>query len=336
MLLSIWLLAGIARGQKIKVLWRGEEVLPPGKIVIYQGKIYLLSRRVMSKLFVYSLKNGKELGTIGREGTGPGELYMVNDFNIWKGEIYFYELYSGFIKVFDMAGKEKARAPLRAKINKTSKRSIMFTKFFISSDTRMILIGKDLKEDLLKCEYHPFIVVHFRKNLPPAVSSFGKVPEAICRKKSEGIHQVWEMDTNFSFYKGKIFYYDMDKFKIYVADEGTGRVEVLVEEELPYFIPLRGDIKFYKFEGGATSVKENFYLPQIRIFPLQGGFWVFIPTKDELHGYTPGLMRKYVYEKGGGVRKTIEIKTSLMPLAYKEGVFVGIDEKEKLVAFVIE
>ena len=320
-----------------RTLWKGVEVPLPRKIIIHQDKIYLLSRKDRSKLYIYSLRNGKEIKTIGRKGTGPGELNWVVDFNIWKDGIYFYELYSGAIKIFDFSGKEKARSFFRSRINRASKKSITFTKFFIVDHKTILVIGYDYNKlkEMVKCKYHPFFLVRLRKNAPPLVEGFGEPPLGICKRKDEALHQLWQMHMNFSFYKGRLFYYDVDRFRIYVEDVGKKEGKILLEEKIKNFLPLKGRIIIRKFKGGASTSYEDYYFPQLRIFPFEKGFWVFIPLKEELLGFSPGIIRKYIYTEKG-VKLVLERKTEFMPFAYGSGIFVGIDKDEKLVEFDIK
>ncbi len=333
-LLILTIFSGLLNGEIIKTLWKGVEVPLPQKVVIHKGKIFLLALTDRHRIHVYSLKNGKELKTIGRKGTGPGELYMIKDFNIWKDKIYIFEL-SGSIKIFSLSGKEEMRFPFYYKvISQDPEKKLNFYRFFVLDDRHFILIGSDINRTT--CPDPPFFVVNLEKiNNPKLTFSFGKVPEGICAKKSRGILWTWTNYMNFSFYRGEIFYYEVDKFKVYSASPKDRKVKVLIaEKEDPYFIPLKGDVKVILFKGGATTWKENYYLPQIRIFPFEGGLWVFLPTAEELYTFTPGVLRKYVYE-GGRIVKKQEVKTNFMPLAYRKGIFVGIDKNESLVAFTI-
>ncbi len=317
-LILLVILSGLLNGQVIKTLWKGAEVPLPMKAVIHRDKIFFLGLTDRHRIHVYSLKDGKELRTIGRKGTGPGELYMIEDFNIWRDRIYIFEL-GGPIKIFNLSGKEEKRFPFYYKvISQSPNRKLNFYRFFVLDDRHFILIGSDINRTT--CPDPPFFVVNLENiHNPKLMFSFGKVPEGICAKKSRGILWTWTNNMNFSFYRGEIFYYEVNKFKIYAASPEDRRVKVLVEEkEDPYFIPLKGDVKIILFKGGATTWREDYYLPQIRIFPFEGGLWVFLPSKQELYTFTPGILRKYVYE-GGRLTKRLELKTEFMPLAYKKG-----------------
>jgi len=243
--------------------------LPYGMAFDKDESVYILDFKECN-ILKFS-KDGKYLTTIGRKGTGPGELHLPGYITVKNDKLYYVD-HLDLINIYDTNGK----------VIKSERKK--FTGSNIKAFPEKFIIGSDFdkidNKDFLKVwdwdgqETDVIDEISWDKYLK---TSKDEVRILAIAATNTDIH-VFDMDSH-----GAVIYAKTDNYEVYKWNEG--KKETIIKEKHPYkLLPneKRGKNRLEKKKGMTTFYISNDYYQVIReiMVDKEDNIWLVTNSVD--------------------------------------------------------
>jgi len=307
---------------KSSIIWKSSQIIGrPVKVIVNERGIFIADMKQV-KIFQLDFK-GKLVNEIGKQGEGPDEFTSLQDFVIYKNDLYVKS--NSRIKCLTLNGKFKNRWDFTMKYT--------FHHFFVTEDG-FILVGKIFEKDpkvYSKPYSSPYRFFHHISFEGKVIKSFG--PSFAEYRKINIWNNLLILAGMTPLYNEKYIYYANHlNYQVWRASIKTGESKKLIDEEVPYFIPFSSRLKRFSSKGG-TITKGDLFGTYIKLFKEEKSLIVFLKSGSWGNGYKSTYLRVYeLTENGFKFKNEKKLENDLMIFSFYKGIFYGFNEDGDFVA----
>ncbi len=320
----IMMIGWILNGLEARVVWKSDVILGRVSAVEVNDRGIFISDRKQFAVFHLN-HEGRLIRRFGARGEGPGEFRSMMDMAVCDGNIYINDYYS--IKCFDLEGHFVKQTDM-ANTGQFARLRVCSTGFiFLGAPPQK---GGDNAALFMKSfEDAGYNLFHYLPFDGDKLRSFGKtLPQLKGQQAPSHIRNFFNIP--YIVQQHYIYYINNIRYGIWRITQGKNEPEMLIEEDLPYFIPYACEIEVQQNKQTTITTTKKMDLTLIRLFPTEKGFCVYLSNDkaNRLRHYRFKNDRLYFV-------KEIADHPADNVLAYYDDTFYGLAD-DTLTAFTLQ
>ncbi len=320
LILCIIMFSWILNGQEARIVWKSPVILGRVSAVEVNEQGIFISDRKQFAIFHLDNK-GRVIHKFGARGEGPGEFRSLSDMAVNDTAIYINDFFS--IKRFDLNGKFLNQKDM-SKIGRFPRMKVCPQGFiFLGAPPQKNDNAALFMKSFEKADYNMF---HYLPFAEATLQDFGQTLPQL-KGQTAPVHIRNFYNIPYLFQQPYIYYVNNIRYGIWRIQQGENEPHMLIEEELPYFIPYNCQIEVRQNKGATIATTKKMERTFIRLFPADNGFYVYL-SNDKAN-----RLRRYHFKDNRLIfTKEIANLPADNVLAYNDNTFYGLAE-DTLLAF---